>query len=85
MDKVKKIGVIADDFTGASDAASFLSKSGALVIMCSEIPKHLDEPCDAIVVALKSRSVLPKEAVRQTKKAVDFLRQAGCEDRKSVV
>lgn len=79
MDKVKKIGVIADDFTGASDAASFLSKSGALVIMCSEIPKHLDEPCDAIVVALKSRSVLPKEAVRQTKKAVDFLRQAGCE------
>lgn len=26
MDKVKKIGVIADDFTGASDAASFYQK-----------------------------------------------------------
>lgn len=69
-----KIGVIADDFTGASDAASFLEKSGAKTIMFNEVPKIFLEACDAIVVALKTRSVDPEEAIRQTKEAIDFLK-----------
>ena len=36
-----KIGVIADDFTGAGDAASFLEKSGAETIMYNAVPNEL--------------------------------------------
>ena len=63
-----KIGVIADDFTGASDAASFLEKSGAKTIMFNEVPKIFLEACDAIVVALKTRSVDPEEAITGKRK-----------------
>lgn len=73
------IGVIADDFTGAGDAASFLAKSGAKTIMYNTVPKQLPYPCDAIVIALKTRSIKAHEAISETKKAVDFFRQIGCE------
>lgn len=74
-----KIGVIADDFTGASDAASFLSKGGARTIMLNNILHDFNFDCDAIVIALKTRSVSPNEAIRQTKCAVDFLMKINCE------
>ena len=73
-----KIGVIADDFTGAGDAASFLEKSGAETIMYNAVPNEL-QVCDAAVIALKTRSVSPHEAVTEAKKAVDFLKENGCE------
>ena len=71
-----KIGVIADDFTGAGDAASFLEKSGAETIMYNAVPNEL-QVCDAAVIALKTRSVSPHEAVTEAKKAVDFLKENG--------
>lgn len=74
-----KIGIIADDFTGASDAASFLEKSGATTIMYNAVPSHFQYQCDAVVVALKTRSVEPEEAIVETKKAVDFLKKINCE------
>ena len=73
-----KIGVIADDFTGAGDAASFLEKSGAETIMYNAVPNEL-QVCDAAVIALKTRSVTPHAAVAEVKKAVDFLKENGCE------
>lgn len=79
MKQKRKIGVIADDFTGASDAASFLAKSGARVIMCNEGYPSLKEPFDALVIALKSRSAPPAQALAQTKEALTFLRQCGCD------
>ena len=69
-----KIGVIADDFTGAGDAASFLEKSGAETIMYNAVPNEL-QVCDAAVIALKTRSVSPHEAVAEAKKAVDSSRK----------
>ena len=72
-----KIGVIADDFTGAGDAASFLEKSGAETIMYNAVPNEL-QVCNAAVIALKTRSVSPHEAVAEAKKAVDFLKENGC-------
>ena len=45
-----KIGVIADDFTGAGDAASFLEKSGAETIMYNAVPNEL-QVCDAAVIS----------------------------------
>ena len=74
-----KIGVIADDFTGAGDAASFLEKSGAETIMYNAVPNELQHVCDAAVIALKTRSVTPHEAVAEAKKAVDFLKENGCD------
>lgn len=73
-----KIGVIADDFTGAGDAASFLEKSGAETIMYNAVPNEL-QVCNAAVIALKTRSVTPHAAVAEVKKAVDFLKENGCE------
>ena len=67
-----KLGVIADDFTGASDAASFLVKSGNKTILLTEIPKKFDYSCDCIVIGLKIRSVDSQLAVEQVKKVMDF-------------
>ena len=36
------LGCIADDFTGASDAASFLVKGGMSVRLYNGIPNHAD-------------------------------------------
>ena len=77
--KKSRLGVIADDFTGASDAASFLVKGGAETIMFNEVPKSLDAECDAVVIALKTRSAEPSSAINQTKNAVEFLKRIGCE------
>lgn len=77
-DKKIKIGVIADDFTGAADAASFLSKNGLRTIMFNEVPLHLYNPCDAIVIALKVRNINIKTALTYIKQAIDFLLKIGC-------
>jgi len=66
-----ELGVIADDFTGASDAASFLVKNGWKTVLYTHIPDAIIEDCDCIVIALKTRSIEPKEAVNQTKKVVE--------------
>jgi 3-dehydrotetronate 4-kinase len=72
-----KIGVIADDFTGAGDAASFLIKNGAKTILLTNITEEFHTDCECIVVALKARSVEPEEAIRQSKEAVDFFKKVG--------
>lgn len=70
------IGCIADDFTGGSDAASFLQKAGLRTILLNgdyleeRIMAH--EP-DAVVIALKSRSIPAPEAVAQVTKAAKWL------------
>lgn len=53
-----RLGVIADDFTGATDIASFLVQNGLSTIQFNGIPQA-DAPSDAqaIVISLKSRSV----------------------------
>ena len=71
--KKTQIGVIADDFTGGSDAASFLSKHNAKTIFLNGVPEELEEEGDCIVIANKFRSVPPQDAVLQAKKAFDYL------------
>lgn len=49
------LGVIADDFTGASDIASFLVENGLKTIQMNGVPtSNLVEPVDAVVISLKS-------------------------------
>lgn len=68
------IGCVADDFTGASDAASFLLGEGLKTILVNGVPNDsfkLD--CDAIVIALKSRTQETSEAIKDSLKAFDLL------------
>lgn len=54
-----KIGCIADDFTGAGDAASFLAAGGmkTLMLIWPHVEAAVTDGYDAVVVALKSRSI----------------------------
>jgi len=59
------LGVIADDFTGATDIANTLVKGGMRTVQTIGVPAaDLDlSAIDAVVVALKSRSIAAEIAV----------------------
>jgi uncharacterized protein YgbK (DUF1537 family) len=73
------LGVIADDFTGASDIANTLAKGGLSTVQFLGVPtKPAPETCEAGVVALKSRSIAAAEAVALSMEAFEWLRAQGC-------
>lgn len=74
-----KLGVIADDFTGASDAASFLMQSGISTIMYSGIPPKIETSCAAAVIALKTRTEEVSKAVSASLEALRRLKEAGAQ------
>ena len=72
------LGCIADDFTGATDLANSLVRAGMRVVQTIGPPADgggLD--ADAVVVALKSRTVPAAEAVAQSLAACRFLKSHG--------
>jgi uncharacterized protein YgbK (DUF1537 family) len=75
------IGCIADDFTGASDIASFFAKGGLRTLLVNNIPA-LDfdpgESVQAVVLALKIRSIDKEDAVNLTIEAYTYLEKLGC-------
>ena len=72
------LGCIADDFTGATDLANNLVRAGMRVVQTIGVPTApLSAGVDAVVVALKSRTVAPAEAVAQSLEALRWL-QAQC-------
>ncbi|WP_368379487.1 four-carbon acid sugar kinase family protein, partial [[Clostridium] symbiosum] len=75
------LGCVADDFTGASDAASFLAKQGIKTLLFNGIPKDTEvvRDCAAVVIALKTRSIAASGAVRDTLAALEWLRAHGAE------
>lgn len=73
------LGVIADDFTGASDIANTLAKGGLSTIQFLGVPdKDAPSSCEAGVVALKSRSIPALEAIEISLKAMAWLKSQGC-------
>lgn len=75
-----KLGCIADDFTGATDLGNSLVRGGLRTAQTIGIPTTpIDSDLDAIVVALKSRTNPPEEAVRQSLLALAWLQMCGCE------
>ncbi|WP_158785006.1 3-oxo-tetronate kinase [Pantoea sp. BAV 3049] len=75
-----RLGVIADDFTGATDIASFLVQNGMATVQVNGVPPEpLALDADAIVVSLKSRSCAPQKAVADSLHALEWLQQQGCE------
>lgn len=76
---MNKIGVIADDFTGATDIAGFMVANGISTIQTNGIPS--DEfigDADAYVVSLKSRSCPKEEAIKLSLDSLKWLQSRGC-------
>src|ERR1041385_4102335 len=73
------LGVIADDFTGASDIANTLAKGGLATTQFFGLPaSNGPSACDAGVVSLKTRSIDADDAIRQSLQALTWLQAQGC-------
>ena len=79
MNKRPVLGCIADDFTGATDLANNLVRSGMRTVQTIGVPTDVAAPveADAIVVALKSRTIPADQAVAQSLEALRWLRSQG--------
>ena len=71
------LGVIADDFTGATDVASMLVRAGMRTVQVIGTPDGPAPQADAVVVALKTRTIPAADAVRESLAALRWLQAAG--------
>ncbi|UCG97597.1 MAG: four-carbon acid sugar kinase family protein [Burkholderiales bacterium] len=75
------LGCIADDFTGATDLAGTIANAGLTAVQVNGVPEtglRID-PADAVVVALKSRTIEAASAVAQSLAALAWLRSQGAQ------
>jgi len=73
------LGCIADDFTGATDLANTLTRRGMRTLQTIGIPRGRLPAANAVVIALKSRTIDAAEAVEQSLAACRWLRQHGAQ------
>ncbi|MPQ96109.1 3-oxo-tetronate kinase [Thioclava sp. JE_KL1] len=74
------LGCIADDFTGATDLAALLARSGVPVSLRIGVPKEPPAATDMVeVVALKTRTAPVEDAVAQARAALHWLQEAGAQ------
>jgi len=74
------LGCIADDFTGATDLANNLVRAGMRVVQTIGAPHApLSAEVDAVVVALKSRTIAPQDAIDQSLQALQWLQAQGAQ------
>lgn len=74
------LGCIADDFTGATDLANNLVRAGMRVVQTIGVPSApLAADVDAVVVALKSRTIAPADAIAQSLDALTWLQAQGAQ------
>jgi 3-dehydrotetronate 4-kinase len=75
------LGCIADDFTGATDLANSLVRAGMRVVQTNGVPtRPLSaevDAIDAIVIALKTRTIAPADAIAKSLAALHWLKKAG--------
>lgn len=70
------LGCIADDFTGATDLANNLVRAGMRVVQTIGLPDApIPDDCNAVVIALKSRTIAPEQAVKQSLAALQWLKE----------
>ena len=73
------LGCIADDFTGGTDLAGMLVKSGMRTVQMIGVPTGpLPDDIDAVVIALKSRTAPVAEAIRESLAALRYLQAGSC-------
>jgi 3-dehydrotetronate 4-kinase len=75
------LGCISDDFTGGTDLANNLVKSGFRTVQAIGLPDSAAQlsDVDALVIALKTRTSPVEYAVQQSRDAILWLKSAGCE------
>ena len=74
------IGCIADDFTGAGDAASLLASNGLRTLLLIDQQPTCDlRTYDAVVIALKCRSQERSIAIQESLSALDWLKEQGAQ------
>lgn len=74
------LGAIADDFTGATDLAGLLARSGARVSLRMGVPETPPENTAPFeVIALKIRTTPVNEALTLSEQALAWLRSAGAQ------
>lgn len=74
------LGCIGDDFTGSTDLANTLVRRGMRTVQLIGVPAapvRIAE-AEAIVIALKSRSIAAADAVAESLAALKWLREAQC-------
>lgn len=73
------LGCIADDLTGATDLALMLTRAGMRTVQVMQVPDASSDLAgfDAVVVALKTRTCPPAEAVSLSLAAADSLLAGG--------
>ena len=71
------LGCIADDLTGASDLALMLARNGLRTVQTIGVPDATAPEAEAVVVALKSRTIPASDAIGQSLQALRWLQQAG--------
>ncbi|MEM1079526.1 MAG: 3-oxo-tetronate kinase [Pseudomonadota bacterium] len=73
------LGCIADDFTGATDLAGLLARSGAAVSLRIGVPDatEAETAADFEVIALKCRTAPREEAIASCRAALGWLQSAG--------
>ena len=74
------LGIIGDDFTGSSDIANNLKKSGMQVSMYAGVPNlspddAKKQPTEAAVIALKTRTVPIEEAIKGKFKCIKLVKR----------
>src|SRR3954462_13800248 len=70
----RKLGCIADDFTGGTDLAGMLVKSGMRTVQMIGVPMEpLPDDIEAVVIALKSRTTQVNEAIAESLVALHYL------------
>ena len=75
-----KFGCFCDDFTGAGDAAAYIQKAGLHTVLVTGVPAEdfiLPEGVEAVVVALKIRTVPAADAVCAAQAACGWLTRQG--------
>jgi len=73
------LGAIADDFTGATDLCNTLVRRGMRTVQLIDVPAPGTDVADAeaVVIALKSRTIPAAEAIDKSLAALDWLQKAG--------
>jgi uncharacterized protein YgbK (DUF1537 family) len=74
------LGCIADDFTGATDLANNLVRSGMRTLQTIGIPETSNvAQVDAVVISLKTRTIPAAEAIEQALSALAWLKASGAQ------
>jgi 3-dehydrotetronate 4-kinase len=74
------LGCVADDLTGATDLSGRLVREGMRVVQLLGVPVDVDVPpdVDAVVIALRTRTGSPEDAVQASLASLRWLQAAGC-------